>query len=73
MGVPGTEAFINYPATYHEGRGVVGFADGHVETRQWLDPRTLAANSPDFHRHYDPSPQNVDLDWLRDRSTAATQ
>ncbi len=73
MGAPGTEAFINYPATYHEGKGVVGFADGHAETHQWLDPRTLAANSPDFHRHDDPSPQNMDLDWLRDRATTAGQ
>ena len=70
MGAPGTEVFINYPATYHDGRDAIGFADGHVESHKWLDARTLAAKSPNFHGHHDLSPHNVDLEWLRDRATS---
>jgi prepilin-type N-terminal cleavage/methylation domain-containing protein/prepilin-type processing-associated H-X9-DG protein len=28
------------PSTVHAGTGVVSFADGHVETKKWLDPLT---------------------------------
>jgi prepilin-type processing-associated H-X9-DG protein len=28
------------PAARHAGSGVISFADGHVEIKKWLDPRT---------------------------------
>jgi len=66
---PGNEHIFNYPAAYHEKSGVLGFADGHVEAHRWQDPRTIAAQSPDFHAHDDASPSNVDMVWLRNHAT----
>ena len=63
------ESFFNFPNSSHNRAGVVAFADGHVERRRWMDQRTISAISSDYHHHTDPSPRNVDLAWLRDRTT----
>jgi len=63
------DSFFNYPNSSHNRGGVISFADAHVEYRRWRDARTLAARSPDFHHHDDPSPGNVDLAWQRARTT----
>ena len=55
-------AWENYPAARHGRAGTLGFVDGHVEMKRWVDPRTLipitgivqppARNvfgSPDYH------------------------
>ncbi len=63
------EAFFNFPNSSHNRGGVVSFVDGHVERHRWQDQRTISAFSPDYHRHSDPSPRNVDLAWLRERTT----
>ncbi len=63
------ESFFNFPNSSHNRGGVVSFADGHVERHRWQDQRTISAFSPDYHRHSDPSPRNVDLAWLRERAT----
>lgn len=65
----GQDAFFNFPNSSHNRGGVVSFADGHVERHRWMDGRTIAAYSPDYHRHNDPSPRNQDLVWLRERTT----
>jgi prepilin-type N-terminal cleavage/methylation domain-containing protein len=70
MGLPGTEAFFNFPAVYHSYGGVIGFADGHTEAHRWRDPRTLAAKSSDYHQHHEASPNNPDLVWLRQHATS---
>ncbi len=72
------DVFIHYPSSLHRGLGVLAFADGHVESRKWLDPRTRkglpggAIPSPGAVgiSHDDPSPNNQDLKWLRDRTTS---
>ena len=65
------ELFFNYPASYHgKTAGVASFADGHVTQHKWLDPRTTAAASRNFHGHADSSPINTDLDWLQYHSTS---
>ena len=69
---PGSEQIFNYPAAYHEKRGIIGFADGHTESHRWQDPRTIAAQSLNFHLHADPSPSNVDMVWLRNHATIPT-
>jgi prepilin-type N-terminal cleavage/methylation domain-containing protein/prepilin-type processing-associated H-X9-DG protein len=61
--------FLHIPASYHNRSGVNAFADGHVESHRWLDPRTIRPRSSDFHNHDDPSPGNMDLEWLRERTT----
>ncbi len=61
---------VDYPASYHNGAGGLGFADGHSEIRKWVDGRTrpvlkkgqllsLGVGSPD----------NKDVEWLQERST----
>jgi prepilin-type N-terminal cleavage/methylation domain-containing protein len=71
MELPGMEIFYNFPAISYNNGGVVSFADGHAEWHRWHDPRTLSPTSLDFHRHNDSSPNNVDIDWIRDHTTIA--
>jgi prepilin-type N-terminal cleavage/methylation domain-containing protein/prepilin-type processing-associated H-X9-DG protein len=72
FGVSMTEmVWANYPAYYHNGAGGISFADGHSEIRKWLDPRTTP---PIVQGQWAPvyvaSANNIDLLWLRERSTA---
>jgi|ERR1051325_9491520 prepilin-type N-terminal cleavage/methylation domain-containing protein/prepilin-type processing-associated H-X9-DG protein len=64
-----TDYFFNFPGSSHNRRAVISFTDGHVDTHKWTDPRTLAARSTDYHQHSDASPGNLDLAWLRERTT----
>jgi prepilin-type N-terminal cleavage/methylation domain-containing protein/prepilin-type processing-associated H-X9-DG protein len=63
------DSFFNFPNISHSRGGVVSYADGHVEHHAWRDGRTIRAFSPDYHRHDDASPGNVDLAWLRARTS----
>ena len=66
------QTFIHYPSSLHRGLGVVSFADSHVESHKWLDPRTrkgLPAGQQ-YIPHNDPSPNNQDLRWIGDRTTS---
>jgi prepilin-type N-terminal cleavage/methylation domain-containing protein/prepilin-type processing-associated H-X9-DG protein len=63
------DSFFNFPNASHNRGGVISFADGHVEYHRWQDQRTIAAYSSDYHRHDDASPNNLDLAWLRLRTT----
>ena len=63
------ESFFNFPNSSHNRGGVIAFADGHVERHRWMDQRTITAASSDYHHHDDPSAKNVDLAWLRERTT----
>ena len=61
---------VDYPASYHGDAGGLNFADGHSEIRKWLDARTR----PRLKRNQNislnvPSPNNVDIAWLQERST----
>lgn len=63
------EQWGNLPATYHNGACGFSFADGHAETRKWLDHDTLK-----------PIPRNRrptgvflaprDVAWIRERTSA---
>jgi len=68
--------FYHLPSVGHGKRGVTAFADGHVDTPQWTDPRTREEASaewvPDHWTLYHPGSR--DLQWLKDHaSVAATQ
>ena len=69
--MPGTEVdgFYHYPSSLHRGSGTVSFADGHVETHRWHDPRTWKKVTSGILGHWDRSPGNVDVQWLRDHAT----
>ena len=63
------DAFFNFPSSSHNRGGLVSFADGHVDYHRWVDQRTIVAYSSDYHKHDDPSPNNSDIIWLRQRTT----
>ena len=53
---------IDFPASYHNGAGVLAFADGHAEIHKWLDARTR----PKIHYRSEithvATPKNPDAD-----------
>src|ERR1044071_1201504 len=67
----GPDGFFHYPATHHNRSGVIAFTDGHVETHRWQDRRTFV-RAPLGQKvgHDIPSSGNVDLAWIRARTTA---
>ena len=64
-----SDTFFNFPGSSHNKGAVTSFSDGHVETHKWKDARTIAALSNAYHNHNDASPRNVDLAWMRERTT----
>ena len=53
----------DWPALFHPDRGMLGFADGHVEGRVWKDPRTInQIRSGDWTTMVQPN--NADLQWM---------
>lgn len=62
------EEWINWPSSRHDLAAHLTFADGHVETRRWVDPRTLLGEKLVVKF---PVPGSVDWRWLSDRTTAA--
>lgn len=64
------EILIHYPSSLHRRVGVVAFADSHVEAHRWVDSRTMKTAPPSgIIAHWDPSPNNRDLKWIRERTT----
>jgi prepilin-type N-terminal cleavage/methylation domain-containing protein/prepilin-type processing-associated H-X9-DG protein len=63
--------FVDLPASYHNGAGNLMFADGHSELKRWLDGRTTPVlKKGQLIPLNQPSPGNVDLDWIRERTTS---
>ena len=60
---------IDYPASYHNGSGNLSFADGHVETHRWKDPRTnpILSNGQLLPLNVN-LPGDVDIPWLQQRA-----
>jgi prepilin-type N-terminal cleavage/methylation domain-containing protein/prepilin-type processing-associated H-X9-DG protein len=62
---------VDYPASYHNGAGGLFFADGHSEIKKWLDPRTTPIlKKGELIPLNVASPGNVDLEWIRERTTS---
>jgi prepilin-type N-terminal cleavage/methylation domain-containing protein len=59
----------SFPATRHNGIGVLSYADGHVEHKKWLDPRTRLKVTGEWVQG-ERSPGNQDIVWLQQRLTA---
>lgn len=70
-GKPETDGFYHYPSGLHNRGGVISFADGHAQRHRWMDTRTLVPVTGKILGHWDPSPQNADLAWIRERTTVA--
>ncbi|HOW64323.1 MAG TPA: prepilin-type N-terminal cleavage/methylation domain-containing protein [Candidatus Paceibacterota bacterium] len=72
-GNPALYRLLGYPASYHNGKGNVSFADGHVEAHKWLDPRTMPRLVPHYpiartSTEGNTSPGNPDVGWLQQRT-----
>jgi prepilin-type processing-associated H-X9-DG protein len=59
--------FYHLPARQHDGRGVLSFADGHVEPHRWVEALTAEeAAKPWNPNHWTLwVPGNRDLEWLQ--------
>ncbi len=70
---PELHGFIgfDYPASYHSDSGTLSFADGHSETRRWIDPRTRPPLVKDdwLMLNDEITPNNPDIRWLQERAT----
>jgi len=66
-----SDVFFNWPGASHTRGAEVSYADGHVEYHRWLNSRTITPNSANYHMHNDPVPGNIDLAWMRERTTVA--
>jgi prepilin-type N-terminal cleavage/methylation domain-containing protein len=66
------DTWIHYPSFLHLGLGDVAFADNHLESHKWLDPRTrkMLNSGQHYIGHSDSSPNNQDLNWIRQRTTS---
>jgi prepilin-type N-terminal cleavage/methylation domain-containing protein/prepilin-type processing-associated H-X9-DG protein len=70
-GRAGQARIVDYPAGYHGRAAGILFADGHAEIKKWVDPRT----TPPLNRNKlipldVASPNNPDVAWLQERSSA---
>ncbi len=64
--------WIHYPSGLHNRRGVLSFADGHVEAHRWLNPLTMPKLvSGSYIGHGNSAFRNADLTWIADRATAS--
>ena len=66
---------MDVPGNYHIDGTALAFADGHVETKRWLDERTKTAqgkyyiDGSNFKYGIRRAYGSVDVKWLKDRST----
>jgi prepilin-type N-terminal cleavage/methylation domain-containing protein/prepilin-type processing-associated H-X9-DG protein len=70
---PAAYQLADMPGAYHADACGFSFADGHAEIKRWLDKRTappIKRNGLTFDGYTQiPSPNNVDVAWLQDRSS----
>lgn len=76
MGTPNrlTPVWQDGPATYHGGACGFAFADGHSEIKKWKDRRTVTGTMATTYTtrftYAQSSPQNRDITWMQERTTA---
>ena len=65
---PGNYLWVNLPARRHGGTGTFNFADGHAESRRWVDERTWMP-----YRYWTPQfvlcPGSPDFAWVKARAS----
>ena len=68
----GLATWIHYPSDLHRQRGVVSFADSHVEAHRWLDGRTMQhlGGTATYIGHGNSAAGNQDLVWIAERTTS---
>jgi prepilin-type N-terminal cleavage/methylation domain-containing protein/prepilin-type processing-associated H-X9-DG protein len=66
-----SEQIVDYPASYHNGAAGFFFADGHSETKKWLDERTTPVlKKGELIPLHAPVPGSVDWQWFYEHTTA---
>ena len=65
---PNSGAWVDIPATYHNGAGGLSFADGHSEIKRWRDGNITRKNAAIGAT---PADRGIDLNWMKERSTYA--
>jgi prepilin-type N-terminal cleavage/methylation domain-containing protein/prepilin-type processing-associated H-X9-DG protein len=65
-------SWVHLPSDQHRQRGVLAFADGHVEVHHWLDARTMTHlfGGAAYIPHGTASSGNPDLNWIVDCTTS---
>ena len=64
-------SWIHYPSDLHHQRGVLVFADGHVEVHRWLNPLTMVhLGTGTYIPHGTYAYNNEDLAWICARTTS---
>ncbi len=67
---PSLYRLVDLPGFYHNQGCNFSFADGHGETRKWVDQRTTPPlGSTGGGGFYIATPRNADVGWLQDHST----
>jgi prepilin-type N-terminal cleavage/methylation domain-containing protein/prepilin-type processing-associated H-X9-DG protein len=66
----GSEIWTAYPATRHGKAGPLGFADGHVEIRRWVESSTIPDPAQLSRTWQYPVPGSRDFRWLYERARA---
>jgi prepilin-type processing-associated H-X9-DG protein len=71
-GLTGAAAeIVDFPGSLHGGSGGIAFADGHAEVHKWRDARTrVPVTGKLMPVGSDPSPNNEDVAWLQERTSA---
>jgi len=64
--------WVDIPASYHNGAGGIGYADGHSEIKKWRDTKVLTYGMANGSTgNYIPQdPNSGDLQWLQQRTTS---
>jgi prepilin-type N-terminal cleavage/methylation domain-containing protein/prepilin-type processing-associated H-X9-DG protein len=60
--------WLDLPAGRHNKSANVTFADGHVETKKWLDQRTLIPVTRQYTNNFQ-APNNPDFQWVWERAS----
>ncbi|HTL59183.1 MAG TPA: type II secretion system protein [Candidatus Limnocylindrales bacterium] len=65
--------FVDFPASFHNGACGFSFADSHAEIKKWLDIRTKPPVTYTGVIQIRTSPNNPDIAWWQQRTSARVQ
>ncbi|KAB2663673.1 MAG: type II secretion system protein [Verrucomicrobia bacterium] len=71
-GATARDGWADLPASYHNGAGGFGFADGHGEIKKWLEKSTRVPVQKKQYNGF-PAPKSRDLAWVLERTTAPSK
>ncbi len=69
MNVQDPNAWVDLPASYHNGACGFSFADGHSEIKKWQEPSTKVKVKYSQYNGFS-APKSRDITWINERSSA---